>query len=83
MSVKIEIFRYLVDNFRNKYPEANHDKFKLRIDTTSYYGHIEWKYNRMIIMTFKKTTDTQWIDDLSPRLKRLLLIDLGLDDEST
>ena len=76
-----KILRDLLHNFRNKYPEANHDKFRFMIDHSLGYGYIEWKYNRMMIMSYDDLTSKPLIDDLSPRLKRLLWIDLGLDDD--
>ena len=68
----------LLDDFKNRYPNANLDKFTFVND--SYGGYIKWKVNGTTIMTNDDPTGKTWTDDLSPNLKTLLWEDLGLDD---
>ena len=68
----------LFNYFRNMYPRADISHFTFVPD--SYGGYIKWQVNGTIIMSNDDPTGKTWIDDLSPRLKRILWKDLGLDD---
>ena len=69
----------LLDDFRNRYPKADRDQFGFVTDI--YGGYIRWKVNGTTIMSYDDPTGKTWTDDLSPRLKRLLWTDLGLNDD--
>ena len=68
----------LFNDFRNMYPRADISNFKFVPD--SYGGYIKWQVDGTTIMSNDDPTGKTWIDDISPRLKRLLWKDLGLDD---
>ena len=69
----------LFNDFRNKYPKANTGQFEVVADP--YGGYIKWRFNGTTIMSHDDPTGKTWTEDLSPRLKRLLWKDLGLDDD--
>ena len=69
----------LLNDFRNRYPKADLDQFVFVAD--QYGGYIRWKVNGTTIMSYDDPTGKTWTEDLSPRLKRLLWKDLGLNDE--
>ena len=69
----------LLNDFKNRYPSANLDKFTFVSD--SYGGYIKWKYNGLTVMTNDDPTGKTWTDDISPNMKRLLWEDLGLNGE--
>ena len=66
-------------DFKNRYPSANLDKFTFVND--SYGGYIKWKVNETTIMSNDDPTGKTWIDNISPRLKRILWEDLGLENK--
>ena len=69
----------LFNDFKNRYPSANLDKFTFVSD--SYGGYIKWKYNGLTVMTNDDPTGKTWTDGISPNMKRLLWKDLGLNDK--
>ena len=70
----------LLNDFRNRYPKADLSHFVFVAD--QYGGYIRWKVDGTTIMSYDDPTGKTWTDDLSPRLKRLLWKDLGLNDDA-
>ena len=68
----------LYNDFRNMYPKADHSQFIFVSDP--YGGYIKWKVDGTTIMSNDDPTGKTWIDDISPRLKRILWKDLGLSE---
>ena len=69
----------LLDDFKNRYPNANLDKFTFVND--SYGGYIKWKVNGTAVMSNDDPTGKTWTDYLPINLKTLLWQDLGLENK--
>ena len=70
----------LFENFKNRYPNADLNKFTFVND--SYGGYIKWKVNGTTVMSNDDPTGKTWTDDLSTNLKTLLWADLGLENKA-
>ena len=70
----------LLNDFKNRYPNANYNKFTFVND--SYGGYIKWKVNGMTVMSYDDPSGKTWTDDLPTNLKTLLWKDLGLKNSS-
>ena len=70
----------LLNDFKNRYPNVNLDKFTFIND--SFGGYIKWKVNGVTVMSDDDPSGKTWTDDLPTNLKTLLRKDLGLKNNS-
>ena len=69
----------LLNDFKNRYPNVNLDKFTFIND--SFGGYIKWKVNGTTIMSDDDPSGKTWTENLSNNLKTLLWKDLGLENK--